>query len=123
MQGITVAAQSAIALSSCLREVFEHDKNTYPIKTLSKQYMRELYKSLNNSWNMTIASDLRFGSTVTSANISNGQVHKFDRMITDCLLGSAQQDNMLYLKLLEVAHLTRPPKDLLIDVMKNWCRS
>lgn len=116
VQGITVAAQSAITLSRCL----EHASNTHMTEiSLSESYIRELYRSLDNSWRMAVASDIRFPSTVVSGNISgakNGHASLLDRIITDKLLNRAQSDPKLYLKLLEVAHFTRPASKLTTDL-------
>ena len=119
-QGVTVAAQSAITLSRCLEEAFGDAKKRKAARTsleaFSKSYVSELYRSLDNSWNLAAASDLRFPSTVVSSNIDNSQMSRFDRIATDGLLERAQKDPKLYLKLLEVAHFTRPVKELTKDL-------
>jgi hypothetical protein len=114
-QGITVAAQSAITLSHCLEDALRENINN---EDFCKIYIRELYRSLENSWQMAIASDIRFPSTTVSDNLAHtksSQASAFDRFVADSLLKWAQKDPKLYMKLLEVAHFTRPAKALAKD--------
>lgn len=111
-----MAAQSAITLSRCLEQASSGDMSD---RDFSELYIRELYRSLDNSWRMAISSDVRFPSTVVSDNVSrdNGSgMSLMDRIVTDRLLGKAQGDPRLYLKLLEVAHFTRPASELSKDI-------
>lgn len=115
-QGITVAAQSAITLSQCLQRASTGDMSD---RAFSEFYKRELYRSLDNSWRMAISSDVRFPSTAVSDNVARGNgsgMGLMDRIVTDRLLGKAQSDPRLYLKLLEVAHFTKPASELSKDI-------
>ena len=88
-------------------------------RAFSEFYKRELYRSLDNSWRMAIASDVRFPSTAVSDNVARGNgsgMGLMDRIVTDRLLGKAQSDPRLYLKLLEVAHFTKPASELSKDI-------
>jgi hypothetical protein len=79
-------------------------------------FIKELYQLLENSWNLAIASDLRFPTTVVSSNTTGPARQKFEKIISDTLLCRAQQDPKLYLKLLEVAHLIKPVNSLSRDI-------
>ena len=111
-QGITVAAQSAITLARCLERAARADVQ---IRDFSRMYVRDLYRSLENSWSMATASDLRFPSTsLTENNVARPTA--FERAVTDSLLDMAQTDPKLYLKLLETAHFVRTAKSLTFDL-------
>ena len=94
-QGITVAAQSAITLARCLERAARADVQ---IRDFSRMYVRDLYRSLENSWSMATASDLRFPSTSLAEN-NVARPTAFERAVTDSLLDMAQTDPKLYLKL------------------------
>lgn len=110
-QGITVAAQSAITLARCLERAARADVQ---IKDFSRMYVRDLYRSLENSWSMATASDLRFPATTLTKNVARPTA--FERAVTDSLLDMAQTDPKLYLKLLETAHFVRTAKSLTFDL-------
>jgi hypothetical protein len=59
LQGITVAAKSAIVLSNSLNQSQQNATSSIEIKTLSKIFIEDLFHDLNNSWKMATASDLR----------------------------------------------------------------
>jgi hypothetical protein len=59
LQGITVAAKSAIVLSNSLNQSLQNANSSIEIKTLSKIFIENLFHDLNNSWKMATASDLR----------------------------------------------------------------
>lgn len=59
LQGITVAAKSAIVLSNSLKKSLKNGDSNIEIKTLSKIFIHDLFRDLENSWKMATASDLR----------------------------------------------------------------
>lgn len=115
MKGITVAAQSALTLAEILAKTVRENQKV-EIHIVSYMFIKELHHLLRNSWNMATASDYRFPTTITSSNAPNLKRHAFEKVLTDCLLCQAQQDPKLYLKLLEIAHLTKPAHSLSTDL-------
>lgn len=94
-------------------EVYENQR--IELDRLSRLYITKLYRLLENSWNMAVASDSRFPTTVMDSNGANVKMNKFQKVITNNLLSQAQRDPKLYLRLLEIAHLTKPADSLSKD--------
>lgn len=110
-----------MVLSQCLaKTVKENDE--IEMDFVSKMFIKDLYDLLQDSWNMAVASDFRFPTTVTNSNTADLRPNKFEKMISDGLLRQAQGDPKLYLKLLEIAHLTKPMGSLSRDlyVLKSF---
>lgn len=99
-QGMTVAAQEAMALRSCLAE--GHDQ-------LAKRFFRQASKLIDNPWRIAVGSDLRFdeveGKRTPVSRLINRYLTSFHR--------AAQYNPELVMAFGRVANLKASPASLL----------
>lgn len=108
------------------------------LQDLTQKYILKLMTSLQKSWKMAIASDLRsdyvctyvdcFGDAINKFLVCQlcryqdvvckghmQKISKYDQMLADRLLKRAQNDPKLYQRLLQIAHLVTAADDLKRD--------
>ncbi len=116
--GISVVAQSVVALEQCL---YQHFQNHAPdnLTGLSRTFQRKLAGVLDTPWQFTVGEDLRYPTTEGSdRTIATNMLHWF----LDGVMMHAIDSPAAHRQLIRVMHLLDPPTaflrpDILINAL------